>query len=469
MTEAWKQYEGQVVDGKFHLRQYLGGSDHSAVFLTELNGGVSQKAAIKFIPADVENSANQIAQWQVASKLSHPHLIQIYDAGRCHLGGRNLFFLVTEYAEENLAQILPHRPLTAEEARDMLPPVLEVLSYLHHQDLVHGHVKPGNIMAVHDQLKISSDGLSSVGTPGRKSQELGLYSAPETETGVTVASDVWSLGMTLVEVLTQHPLLWDGRGEPVVPEAVPPPLRNIACHCLRQDPQRRWTIAEIATGLQALAKTPAAEPSRLPAKPGTGKPLTRSRFIGPLVAVVVLAVAIVGGRKLLSHPSDAQPSSPSSAPIPAAPSSTDSAAGQKSSAPETVNPRKTTGDQEQPGGGARPAGRSGAPRKNSSFGSPRGAVVQQILPAVSPGARRTIEGRIRVRIRVDVDSSGNVTDTKFESAGPSRYFSNKTMEAARNWKFAPPQVHGQAEASTWVLKFAIGRTSTTVESSQTKP
>jgi TonB family protein len=275
--------------------------------------------------------------------------------------------------------------------------------------------------------------------------------------------------MTLVEVLTQHPLLWDGRGEPVVPETVPPPLRNIACHCLRQDPQRRWTIAEIATGLQAPAKTPAAEPSRLPAKPGAGKPLTRSRFIGPLVAVVVLAVAIVGGRKLLSHPSDAQPSSPSSAPIPAAPSSTDSAAGQKSSAPETVNPRKTTGDQEQPGGGARPAGRSGAPRENSSFGSPRGAVVQQILPAVSPGARRTIEGRIRVRIRVDVDSSGNVTDTKFESAGPSRYFSNKTMEAARNWKFAPPQVHGQAEASTWVLKFAIGRTSTTVESSQTKP
>jgi hypothetical protein len=35
MTEAWKTWEGQVVDG-FLLRQYLGGSDHSAVYLTEL-------------------------------------------------------------------------------------------------------------------------------------------------------------------------------------------------------------------------------------------------------------------------------------------------------------------------------------------------------------------------------------------------------------------------------------------------
>ena len=36
--ETWKSWEGRTVDGKFPLRQYLGGSDHSAVFLTELSG-----------------------------------------------------------------------------------------------------------------------------------------------------------------------------------------------------------------------------------------------------------------------------------------------------------------------------------------------------------------------------------------------------------------------------------------------
>ena len=35
MTELWKQWEGEVINGEFHLREYLGGTDHSAVFLTE--------------------------------------------------------------------------------------------------------------------------------------------------------------------------------------------------------------------------------------------------------------------------------------------------------------------------------------------------------------------------------------------------------------------------------------------------
>ena len=48
-TEAWKTWEGRTVDGKFPLRRWLGGSDHSAVFLTDLGG--SQKAVIKLIAA----------------------------------------------------------------------------------------------------------------------------------------------------------------------------------------------------------------------------------------------------------------------------------------------------------------------------------------------------------------------------------------------------------------------------------
>ncbi len=52
MTEASKQWEGQIVEGIFPLRQYLGGSDHSAVFLTEYSEGGQQKAAIKLFPAD---------------------------------------------------------------------------------------------------------------------------------------------------------------------------------------------------------------------------------------------------------------------------------------------------------------------------------------------------------------------------------------------------------------------------------
>lgn len=459
MTEAWKQYEGQVVDGKFHLRQFLGSSDHSTVFLTELDPQGTQKAAIKFVAVDTESAQAQIARWQLAAKLAHPHLIQFFQTGRCHLGGRDLLFVVMEFAEENLAQILPHRALTAEEAGDMLPPVLDALAYLHSQGLAHGHLKPANIMAVRDQLKLSIDGIYGVGTPG-KTQEPSVYNAPEIATGVTPASDVWSLGMTLVEVLTQRPLLWDGsmRGETVIPETVPSPFRNIASHCLRQDPQQRWTVAEIRASSQSPQKDsrkPAAlEPSRHSANSHSSKPLTRSRFIGPMVAVAVVLVAIVGGRKLLHRQSEETPAQ--AVQSSATPSSNESEE-PKAVVPETAKPAPLPVSHHADKVAPPPAPGSGS-----------GSVVQQVLPDVSRSARNTIEGRIKVRVKVEVDASGNVTAAKFESAGPSQYFANKTLEAARQWKFAPAQVDGQAVASEWVLKFAIGRTSTTVQSAQAK-
>ena len=69
MSRDWKQWEGQVVNGSFPLRQYLGGSDHSAVFLTERRGRDPQKAAIKLIAVDPANTAVQLARWEFAAKL----------------------------------------------------------------------------------------------------------------------------------------------------------------------------------------------------------------------------------------------------------------------------------------------------------------------------------------------------------------------------------------------------------------
>jgi eukaryotic-like serine/threonine-protein kinase len=133
-TEAWKTWEGRTVDGKFPLRRWLGGSDHSAVFLTDLGG--SQKAVIKLIAASL-NADRQLSRWAVAAKLSHPHLIRLFEMGRCRFDGTPLLYLVMEYAEEDLSQIIPQRPLTPTEVGDMLPPVLDTLSYLHSKGLAH--------------------------------------------------------------------------------------------------------------------------------------------------------------------------------------------------------------------------------------------------------------------------------------------------------------------------------------------
>jgi TonB family protein len=96
-------------------------------------------------------------------------------------------------------------------------------------------------------------------------------------------------------------------------------------------------------------------------------------------------------------------------------------------------------------------------------------VLQKVLPQVSPSARNTIEGKIRVRVQVEVDPSGKVTEARLVSAGPSKYFAQRALEAARGWKFTPAQVRGQAAPSEWSLRFGFRRSDTEVIATQTAP
>lgn len=99
----------------------------------------------------------------------------------------------------------------------------------------------------------------------------------------------------------------------------------------------------------------------------------------------------------------------------------------------------------------------------------RGSVLQQVLPDVSQNAQNTVTGHVKVGVQVSVDASGNVAEAKFVSAGPSKYFADRALAAARRWKFTPPQVDGQAVASEWILRFQFGRTGTEVLPAETRP
>src|SRR5258708_22920268 len=127
-AELGKNWAGKVVDDKFTLRQWLGGSDHGAVFLTERAGAGARKAAIKLIPAQNLDGDAQLSLWRTIARLSHPHLIQLFECGRCQIEGTRLLYVVMESADENLAEILPVRALTPAEASEMLPPAAEARS-----------------------------------------------------------------------------------------------------------------------------------------------------------------------------------------------------------------------------------------------------------------------------------------------------------------------------------------------------
>ncbi len=447
MPETWKQWEGQVVNGEFHLYRYLGGSEHSAVFLTQRGEREPEKAAIKLIPAHPENAELQLSRWGLAGKLSHPHLIRLFQAGRCELGNMGLLYVVMEYAEEDLSQVLPHRPLTPAEAREMLAPALDALAYVHSKGFVHGHIKPANIMAVHDQLRVSSDGLCAVGESSGGLGKPSAYDPPETASGrISPAGDVWSLGMTLVEALTQRLPVWEGtEQEPVLPEAVPAPFLDIARHCLRRDPQRRWRVAEIAARLKPTSLLPQKQTTASPPKA-----FARRRYVIPTVAVGLALAAMLAGPRLRTRRPKPEPSP---------------------AALETGQSTQITNKEQGSTGSVPPPTplRSEPEAKTHTGDVVRGEVLQQILPDVPQKARDTIRGTVRVSVRVAVDPSGSVVEATFDSPGPSKYFARLAMQAARRWEFVPAKVNGQYASSEWVLRFQFQRTAIKVLPVQAAP
>ena len=453
MAESWERWVGQVVDGAFPLRQYLGGSDHGAVFLTERAGPAAQKVAIKLITADPSNQKIQLSRWERATKLTHPHLIRLFQGGRCELDGTELLYTVMEYAEENLSQILPSRPLTPAESREMLPSVLDVLAYLHGQGWVHGHLKPSNIMAIRDQVKLSSDGLCETGSQSSLVSTLSIFVPPEIVGGgrLSPAADIWSLGVTLVEALTQQPPVFqDPRGgELVVPETLPAPWLEIVSHCVCRDPQSRCTLTEIGAQLRygpATPQKPAITPSR--------KVFASWRYVIPGVVSGCLLLAIFAVPKLLNRPPDVQ-------------QGTSRKVEEQEAKPKPERSPAVLGTERSPSGTV--SSSASLEPKKPTDGVVRGAVAQQLLPDVPPNARNTIQGKVRVKVRVTVDPSGNAVGAKFESRGPSKYFANLALRAVHRWKFVPPQVGGQHVSSEWIVKFEFARTATTVQSTQAVP
>jgi TonB family protein len=255
MSEAWKQWEGQVIDSRFPLRQLLGESSHSAVFATERLDRGGAKAAIKLVAASGAAAEAQLARWRQVARLSHPNILPLYHYGRGRLGELELLFAVMEFADETLAEILPQRALSAGETRQMLENVIGALAYLHQQGLVHGDIQPANILAVGENIKLSSDTLRPIQEASGGTGHTGgaTDSRPAASGSVEPAGDIYSLGIMLVQTLTQHSPFDAGTSLGHAAEPLPAPFDDIVLHALHPDPQLRWTAADIAARLKPEA------------------------------------------------------------------------------------------------------------------------------------------------------------------------------------------------------------------------
>ncbi len=434
---------GRVIDRRFSLLEWLGGSGTSSTFVTELDGPRSRRAAIKLFSAPAQ-AEDRLSTWTTTTTLSHVHLVRVLHFGRAEVDGVPLVYVVTELAEEVLSQIIPERPLTADEAREMLAPILDALSYLHANGCVHAHLKPSNILVVENEVKLSADGIVAEGKPAFELKNSNVHNAPEAATDpMAPAVDMWSLGVTVVEALTQQLPLWDSESKtaPVVPDSLPEPFDEIAWECLRIDPERRCTLSDVRALLEGKSKQAPQAPQQVLPEARTAlriaekSPRTRMPLV-PLIVGIVLLVAIMIGLAMRNHKT------------------------------ETMPLQSETIKQAPP---AEPEAQAPAQPSPATTRTAKGEVLDRVVPDVSRQASGTIHGTVTVAVRVTADPSGTVTDAEFASHGPSAYFARIAMKSARNWKFKAPLQNGQAVASAWLLHYKFRRDGVDVTPLETRP
>jgi len=148
---------------------------------------------------------------QAIAALSHPNIVAIYDIGT----DRDLHYIVTEYIEgQNLESLVASEGLLGpERALDITIPVSSALGAAHQAGYIHGSLTPRDILVTTDQqVKVSDFSVVATPPPAPAGEEspsryAALYLSPEQAMGrrPVPASDVYTLGVILYEMLTGHP------------------------------------------------------------------------------------------------------------------------------------------------------------------------------------------------------------------------------------------------------------------------
>jgi tetratricopeptide (TPR) repeat protein/predicted Ser/Thr protein kinase len=219
------------------------------------DSGLERWVALKFLKfEDSEELARLKREAQTSARLSHPNIAAVFEMAEAN--GRT--FLVMEYIDGQTLATFPrndHRKLVS-----LMRDVSLAIQYAHEKGVIHRDIKPGNIMVdsagrpfIMDfglARHINSDrslGEYILGTPS--------YMSPEQAkgAGIDARSDVYSLGATLYELLSDRPpfrgknaldtLDMVVRDEPAPLDGIADDLRTIVTTCLMKEPSRRYASA----------------------------------------------------------------------------------------------------------------------------------------------------------------------------------------------------------------------------------
>ncbi len=273
---------GQRVFERYYLKRTLGEGGMGVVWLAH-DRVLEQPIALKFIAQHLTQNKQEVerlkSETRRSLKLSHPNIVRIYDFIQSPQGAAVAMEYVDGWSLWSLRVDKPRQLFTMDEIAPWIRDLCDALDYAHnHAGIVHRDIKPANLLVnSRGQLKVTDFGLSRElhHGPAHDASHPPIvgtdwYMSPQQWTGEppAVADDVYSLGVTIYELLTGKPPFYEGDVFKQLYEVIPPTMTDRLFHfgvhdviipltweetiaaCLEKDAARRpVSIREVATRL----------------------------------------------------------------------------------------------------------------------------------------------------------------------------------------------------------------------------
>lgn len=286
---------GGLVGDRYRIEATIGHGGMAAVYRArdELLGRVVALKVIAPASADASAVRRARAEIELLASLNHHALVTLFDAGVDEIDGNERTFLVMELVDgPTLAARIEQGPLARADVCRMAVDLAEALHVVHASGIVHRDIKPGNVLLSPSPLptheftaKLADFGIAHLIDSTRLTAAGGLvgtaaYLSPEQARGVAPApaSDVYSLGLVLLESLTRTRAfpgaLMESVGarlvsDPPIPGSVGSGWASLLSAMTARDPEARPSAVDVAVAARALERDKAASDDSVEALPAT--------------------------------------------------------------------------------------------------------------------------------------------------------------------------------------------------------
>src|SRR5262245_13426555 len=328
--------------GAYAVISELGRGGMGAVYLAErADGQFEKRVAIKVLKrgTDTDEVLRRFRiERQILANLEHPNITRLLDAGTTRDG---LPYFVMEFVEGMpITKFVRRKNMDLRGRLELFLKVCSAVELAHRQHIIHRDIKPGNVLASEDcELKLLDFGIAKLVSVHPDNGEVTvaaecrftpIYAAPEQSAGraATIASDVYSLGALLYELLTNKPppgssnsnsLENDPTGllpghvipDPKTKRQLRGQLHQIVAKAIRRDPAQRYSsVAELSKDVERYLDggTPRSE------RFSRGTRRQRWQIAAASLAAIVLATALLFSlRNKFAWPKSIQTSPPHAA------------------------------------------------------------------------------------------------------------------------------------------------------------